>query len=78
MTQRDIELLRASINKAVRVRCRDGEVFVGKAISVSEEEQDLIYDVITTSRESQYRRSDLHPAYRIMFDEIESVELYEQ
>ncbi len=77
MTKSDIELLKASVDKVIRVRCRDGEVFVGKAISVSEEEQDLVYDLISTSRESQYEKADQQPAYMIKFDDIDSVAPYE-
>ena len=47
MTQADLELLKASIDTLVRVRCRDGEIFIRKALSVSEEEQDLVYDLVS-------------------------------
>ena len=74
MRKSDIELLKASVDKVIRVHCRDGEVFVGKALSVSEAEQDLIYDLISTSRESQYEKTDQQPAFMIRFDDIDSVE----
>jgi hypothetical protein len=69
MRKSDIELLRTSVGKVIRVHCRDGELFVGKAVSVSEEEQDLIYELISTSRESQYEKADQQPAYMIKFDD---------
>jgi len=74
VTNSDIERLKANVDKIVRVRCRDGEIFVGRAVSVSEEEEDLIYDLISTSRESQYEKADQQPAYWIRFDDIDSVE----
>lgn len=74
MTKSDVELLKANVDKLIRVHCRDGEVFVGKAVSVSEDEQDLIYDLISTSRESQYEKADQQPSYLIRFQDIDSVE----
>jgi small nuclear ribonucleoprotein (snRNP)-like protein len=76
MTQSDLQLLKANIDRIVRVHCRDGEVFIGKALSVSEEDQDLIYDLISTSRESQYEKADKQPAYMIRLQDIDSVELW--
>jgi hypothetical protein len=73
MTNTDIELLKANIDKPVRVSCTDGEVFVGKALFVSDEEQDLVYDLISTSKESHYEKADRQPAFRIKFEEIASV-----
>jgi hypothetical protein len=65
MTKSGVELLAANMDKVVRVRCRDREVFVAKIVSVSEEEPDLI----ETSRESQYEKADRQPAYLIRFDD---------
>ena len=73
MTESDFEVLKSNIDKRIRVRCRDGEIFVGKAISVSEDEQDLIYDLISTSKESQYEKTDQQPSYLIRLQDIESV-----
>jgi hypothetical protein len=74
VTRADFETLQASIDKLVRVRCRDGEIFIGKALFVSEEEQDLIYDLVSTSKESHYEKTDQKPVYRIGFQDIDSVE----
>ena len=76
MTESDLEILKANIDKLVRVRCRDGEVFVGKALFVSEEDQDLIYDLVSTSKGSQYEKLDLHPAYLIRFEDIDEVDSF--
>ncbi len=74
MNRSDVELLKANIDRLVRVCCCDGEVFVGKVLSVSELDHNLVYDLITTSRESQYEKADRQPAYLIRFDEIASIE----
>jgi len=73
MTKSDIEVLKSNIEKRIRVQCKDGEVFIGRAISVSEEEQDLIYDLISTTRESRYEKSDKQPSYLTRFQDIEPV-----
>jgi hypothetical protein len=78
MTKSDIEVLKANIDRRVRVHCRDGEIFVGKALFVSEEEQDLTYDLISTTKESQYEKADQQPCYLIRFQDIAAVELYEE
>jgi hypothetical protein len=77
MTKSEIEMLKANVDKRIRVHCRDGEIFIGKAISVSEDEQDLIYDLISTTRESQYEKADQQPTYLIRFQDIASVEPYD-
>jgi hypothetical protein len=77
MTKTEIELLKACVDRLIRVHCQDGEVFVGKALSVWDEEQDLVYDLISTNRESQYEKADQQPAYVIKFDDIDSVEPYQ-
>jgi small nuclear ribonucleoprotein (snRNP)-like protein len=74
MNQSDTEQLKENVGRLVRVCCRDGEVFVGRVLSVSELENDLVYDLVTTSREAQYEKADKQPAYLIRFDEIASIE----
>jgi hypothetical protein len=78
MTELDLQILKANVDKLVRVFCRDGEIFIAKALSISDEERDLVYDLIWTSKESQYEKLDVQPAYRIGFEDIEAVEPYER
>jgi hypothetical protein len=40
---------------------------------VSEEDKDVLYELVSTSREAQYEKFDEQPAYLIKFEEIESV-----
>jgi hypothetical protein len=74
MTDKDIQTLRENDNRIVRIRTNDGEIMLAKVRFVSDSEQDLIYELISTSKESQYEKHDEQPAYRIAFAEIESVE----
>jgi hypothetical protein len=74
MNARDLETLKANVDRLVRIVSRDGETLVAKVLLVSEEDEDVIYDLISTDRESQYEKLDQQPAYRIGFPEIESVQ----
>jgi hypothetical protein len=74
MNQKDIETLKQNDNRLVRVTTRDGEVVIAKVRFVSDSNQDLIYDLVSTTKESQYEKHDEQPAYRIDFKDIESVE----
>jgi hypothetical protein len=74
MTERDLQVLKENDHKIVRIKTYDGELLLVKVIFVSESENDLIYDLVSTSRESQYEKHDEQPAYRIGFGDIQSVE----
>jgi hypothetical protein len=74
MNQKDIETLKQNDNRLVRLTTRDGEVVIARVRFVSDSNQDLIYDLISTTKESQYEKHDEQPAYRIDFNEIKSVE----
>lgn len=74
MNDKDLETLKQNDNRTVRIRTCDGEVMIVKVMFVSESDQDVIYDLISTTRESQYEKHDVQPAYRISFEEVESVE----
>jgi hypothetical protein len=72
----DLDLLRTRIDESVQFHCRDGEVIVGKVHFVSEDERDVIYDLISSNRPTRYRSFD-NCAFRLAFDEIEFVTLPE-
>jgi small nuclear ribonucleoprotein (snRNP)-like protein len=74
VTEKDLQLLKASIDKVVRIVCHDGEKMLAKIHAVSDEEEDVIYDLIFTTKESQCEKHDEQPAYLITFREIERVE----
>ncbi|MBS1839378.1 MAG: hypothetical protein JSS69_19000 [Acidobacteria bacterium] len=75
MNTTDAEILKASVGKTLKITTYDGETLMAKVVLVSEEDADLIYELILTNRESQYEKFDEQPAYRIGFNEIEGVEL---
>lgn len=74
MSARHLELLHASVDKWVKITTCDGESLIAKVLIVSEEDHDIVYELVSTSRESQYEKFDQQPAYRITFQEIASVE----
>jgi hypothetical protein len=74
MTETDLNVLRANVDKVVRIVCYDGEILLAKVHTVSDEDEDVIYDLISTTKESQYEKHDDQPAYLIRFRDIERVE----
>ncbi len=74
MTERDLQVLKASIDKVIRIVCYDGEVMLAKVHAISDEDQDVIYDLVSTTKPSQYEKHDEQPAYLIKFKDIEYVE----
>ena len=65
--------LKQMVNKDATITCFDGEVIVATIISVSEIEEDVIYHLISTNRESQYAKYDKQPVYQVKFEDIKSV-----
>ncbi len=74
MTEQDLQLLKASMGKVVRIVCHDGERMLAKVHAVSDEDEDVIYDLVSTTKESQYEKHDEQPAYLIKFEDIDHVE----
>ncbi len=74
MNQKDIETLKQNDNGLVRLTTCDGEVMIARVRFVSDSNQDLIYDLVSTTKESQYEKHDEQPAYCIDFKDIKSVE----
>jgi hypothetical protein len=74
MTDQDLQTLRQFQNRTVRIHTYDREVLIARVLFISDFEEDLIYDLISTSRESQYEKHDEQPAYRILFKDIASVD----
>ena len=77
MTEQDLQLLKASVDKVVRIVCHNGERMLAKVHAVSDEDEDLIYDLVATTTESQYEKHDEQPAYMISFKDIEHVEPFQ-
>jgi len=74
MTPDDLELLKEKVNKVVKIVCTNGEIMLAKIHAVSDEDEDVIYDLIQTTKESQYEKHDVQPAYLIRFQDIQHVE----
>jgi hypothetical protein len=76
LNQLDIELLKTRIDRKVQFHCKDGEIVIGTLHFVSEDEEDVIYDLISSSRMARYP-SGGNMAYRLTFAEIDFVTLPE-
>ena len=74
MTQNDINLLKSRVDRTVRFHCKDGETIVGTVHFVSEKEQDVIYDLISSDRSERYE-SFADSAHQLTFDEIDHVSI---
>ncbi len=74
MNAKDLETLNANVDRVVKITTCDGESLVAKVVLVSEEDEDVIYELLSTSREAEYEKFDEQPAYRIGFAEIHAVE----
>ncbi len=74
MTEAELHILKSSIGKVVRIICHEGETMLARIHTVSDEDEDVIYDLISTTKESQYEKHDEQPAYLIRFRDIERVE----
>jgi hypothetical protein len=74
MTDKDLQILKTNANRVFKIKTYDGEVLLAKVMAVSESEEDVIYDLVSTSKESQYEKFDEQPVYKIDFKDIESVE----
>ena len=75
MRETDLDILKASVDHVVRIVCCDGEVMLAKIIDVSDGDEDVIYDLVPTTKESHYEKHDTQPAYLVRFKDIEHVEL---
>lgn len=74
MTREDLQLLKGNIDKIVRIVCTDGEVLVARVHAVSDEDEDVIYDLISTTKETHYGKTGKQPAYLIRYRDIVRVE----
>ncbi len=74
MTTSDLDLLKNRIDRVVRIDCIDGEVLFAKPLVVTEEDEDIIFDLISTNRPDKYEKLDIQPAYMLRFEHIAHVE----
>ena len=74
MTQRDLDLLKENDQKIVRLHLDDGEVVTAKVLFVSEIEEDVIVDLVSSTNVERYEKSDVQPAFQYAFKDILCVE----
>jgi hypothetical protein len=75
MKERDLQILKASIDKVVRIACCNGETMLAKIHLVSDEDQDIVFDLVSTTRPTPDEKHDGHqPAYLMQFEEVQHVE----
>lgn len=73
MTPEAIALLQRSIGKVVRLTCRDGEVIVAKIDLVDPFDEEIVFEMLSTTDESKYEKFDRQPAYLLCFSDISAV-----
>jgi hypothetical protein len=74
MTEEDIGLLKQRDHQLVRLHPIDGEIVTARVLFVSETEQDVIVDMISTTDASRYPKDDVQPKFQYEFKDIASVE----
>lgn len=74
MTTDDVTLLQQNIDKVVRLKCTDGEIILAKIDLVDPVDEEIVYEMLSTTDESKYEKFDRQPAYLLRFNEISSVE----
>ena len=75
MTPAQIELLKGALGNDVELVCTDGEIVQAHVISVSDLEQDVIYDLISSNMSDRYQSRPSNAAYMTPFDQIEDIRL---
>ena len=75
MTEKDMQMSKDSVDSNVRLICSDGEILVAKILFVCEEDEGVIYDLVSTNKELNYEKCDKQPSYWTNFREIVRVEL---
>ena len=78
MTPDAVALLQQNLNKIVRLTCGDGEVIVAKVTLVDPIDEEIVFDLVSTTNESKYEKFDREPAYLLPFSDVFSVEAVPQ
>ena len=68
-------LLQQSIGKVVRLTRPDGEVIVAKITLVDPPDEEIVFDMLSTTDESKYEKFDREPAYLLYFSDISTVDV---
>ena len=74
MTPEAIGLLQQSVGKVVRITRADGELIVAKVSLVDPHDEEIVFEMLSTTDESKYEKFDRQPAYLLFFSDIASVD----
>jgi len=75
MTLEMIALLKQNIGKVVRLTRPDGEVIFAKITLVDPFDEEIVFDMLSTTDESKYEKFDREPAYLFYFSDICTVDV---
>jgi len=73
MTPEAVTLLQQNIGKVVQLTCSDGEVIVAKVDLVDPIDEEIVYEMLSTTDESKYEKFDRQPAYLLRFADVSAV-----
>jgi hypothetical protein len=73
MTPEEIVVLQKSIGKVVRLTRTDGEVIAARITLVDPFDEEIVFDMLSTTDESKYEKFDREPAYLLYFSDIATV-----
>jgi hypothetical protein len=74
MTDDEVKFLKEHDQQIVRLHLKDGEVVKAKILFVSETEQDVIVDLISSTNIARYQKDDVQPAFEYLFEDISWIE----
>jgi hypothetical protein len=80
MAQRLLEELRQRIDQVVKLRCTDGEIISARIEFISEEDRDVICQILSTNRKDKpaYAKGGIGTDYLIRLEDIERLETEDQ
>ena len=73
MTPEEIALLQCNIGRVVQLTCKDGEVIMAKIDLVDPLDEEIVFEMLSTTDESKYEKFDQQPAYLLPFSDITTV-----
>jgi hypothetical protein len=73
MTPETVVLLQQSIGKVVGLTRPDGEIIVAKITLVDHLDEEIVFEMLSTTNESKYEKFDRKPAYLLYFRDVFTV-----
>jgi hypothetical protein len=77
MDAHDLEVLKTSRRRELQIRSFDGEVLIATVFLISDEEQDVMVELVSSNRPDKYEAMGVHPALLFKFRDIDSVQILE-